>query len=199
MTVAVGDAAAAEARRAALFPAHARQPARRRLSVANRGTAPAWRTVSITGVPQGRSAGRKQRLCGRPLGLSAGRHAGRSEQGAADRSLRRRHQGQAQRPVARRAHAGRRPAAGRVRDRDRDAERPDPRRIIPGSRTSPTPPTPRSATTATSRRSTSTTAPATSRSPMSCARSPRASSNIPRSSSRTCTSRRPPAAPRSAR
>ncbi len=38
-----------------------------------------------------------------------------------------------------------------------------------------------------------------SRWPMSCARSPRASSNIPRSSSRTCTSRRPRAAPRSAR
>src|SRR5579863_4231675 len=74
-----------------------------------------------------------------------------------------------------------------------------PPRIIPGSRTSPTRPIPRNATTATSPRSTSATARRRSRWPMSCARLPRASSNTPRSSSRTCTSRKPPAAPRSAR
>ena len=46
---------------------------------------------------EGRSAGREQGLCGDPQRLPAGRHGRRSAQGAADRSLRRRDQGNADR------------------------------------------------------------------------------------------------------
>ena len=162
--------AAAERERAALFPARARQ---------RRGAGDGGQSRHRPGVahgldhrrPQGRSAGRKQRLHGEPRDLPRRRLAGRPHQGAPDRSA----SSSSSRASAPMRRAPRGPwsstccrPGSRSRRRRRAATRAGELSLAQGSQ--PTPPIPRSATTATSPRSTSPTARANSRWPMSCAR-----------------------------
>ena len=90
------------------------------VSVANKGTSPIWRSVSITGVVKADLPAENKGYIDHPRRLPPRRVAGRSDQGAADRSVRGRPDRQARpTPRGRRAMLRRRPAAGRVRDRKR--------------------------------------------------------------------------------
>src|SRR5581483_5722843 len=68
-----------------------------------------------------RAAAREPRLHAEPHGLSPRRDPGRPRQGAAERALRRRHPRPPRQPPRPGAGAGRRPAAGRLRNRERRA------------------------------------------------------------------------------
>ena len=70
MTTATRRRGAANQRQAGLSAPRTRQRRAPPITITNRGTNPAWRTVSISGVPEGRSAGGKQRLHRVPRGLS---------------------------------------------------------------------------------------------------------------------------------
>ncbi len=72
---------------------------------------------------QGRSAGREQRLYRVPRRVRPRRHAGRSVKGAAKRAVCRGDQRQPRRRRTSRPHAGYRSAPGRIRDRERDPGR----------------------------------------------------------------------------
>ena len=123
MTVATGDAAPQNRAEPLYFRRAARRRRRRRCRSPTAATTPAWRTVSITGVAKADLPAESKRLRRQPVVFRAGRNAGRSDQGAADRLSRRGDQGHAHRCGARRPHPGRRSVAGRIRDPDCDRDR----------------------------------------------------------------------------
>ena len=200
MTVATDDARAADAQRAALSAPRRSAPARPPMAITNRGDTPAWRAVSITGVPKADLPAESKRLCGDPQVFRPDGTRGRSEQGAADRSVRRRHQGHAHRRVASRRRPWSsiccRPASRSRRRRCRRAARTTGLFLAPG--------TDRRDLHRAARRPLHRRARPRRRHQglharlCRARRDARANSNTRRSSPRTCTSPRPPAAPRSA-
>ena len=120
MTVATGDGAPETRTEPALSAPAARRRRSGRWRSPTAGSTPAWRAVSITGVPRADLPAESKgyavtRSVYRPDGGGRG-----SEQGAANRSVRRRDQGNADRRVAIGSDPRCRSAAGRLRDRDRD-------------------------------------------------------------------------------
>ena len=121
--------------RAALSAPRCSAPARAPVAVANRGDTPAWRAVSITGVP-------KADLPAESKGYAVSRASTGRTARAADLSKVRQTdlfvvviKGTRTDASQAAPDPGRRPAAGRLRDRDGDGvEGPARRRIIPGSR-----------------------------------------------------------------